>query len=89
MCLANIALELSGKPYLAVHEIVVDLQECIDNRRSKVFGAFKMRLMKSAPSSEVNALFDHEVASRSKGARIIGSGSVPGAERLQSFLSLM
>ena len=78
-CLAKTAREVSGKPYFAHHEIRVDLKECVEIRLSAVFGAPRIFLIKSAPSSDVKARLYHTVAPSFAGAGIMGLySSAPG-----------
>ena len=72
-CRASTARDVSGNPYFAVHEIDVDLKECVEILRSTVFGAFKILHMKSAPSSDVRARLYLAVAPSFAGAGIIGT----------------
>ena len=83
MCLASTARALSDKPYFAVRETIVDLKECVESLLSSVLGALRIR------PNELSARFDQVVASMFRGARIIGSGSSPGFDKLHIFLTCM
>ena len=69
---ANTAREVSGSPYFAHQEIIVDLKDWVAILRSVVFGAASTFLMKSAPSSDVSARLYQLVAASLAGAGIIG-----------------